>query len=148
MVEVARPGWVRGEKALRQPAGVAISQGPWAHFFWRLQDPGWGVGVRARPNRSPGALTSRVPAIARRRLGDLPRAWHPIVSVTPGPPGLPTYPCPQRPNPPGSLRTHRAVRGAHAPPQPACCGGAPSPAPPLPRPRPTCCLKGSPTPSP
>lgn len=106
---MARMG--KGERRSGSQQGSPFLKAP-GFIFLEAAGPGLGRGVLARPSRSSGALTSRVPAIARRRLGDLPRAWHPTVPVTRGPPGLPPYPCPQRPDPHGSLRTHRAVRGA------------------------------------
>lgn len=142
---MARMG--KGERRSRSQQGSPFLKAP-GLIFLEAAGPGLGRGVRARPSRSSGALTSRVPAIARRRLGDLPRAWHPTVPVTPGSPGLPPYPFPQRPDPPApsalTARSGARARAAAA----ATLLGAPSPAQPRPRPRPTCCLSGSPTPSP
>lgn len=120
---MARMG--KGERRSGSQQGSPFLKAP-GLIFLEAAGPGLGRGVRARPSRSSGtALTSRVPAIARRRLGDLPRAWHPTVPVTPGPPGLPPYPCPQRPDPPApsaltarsGARTRRRSRRAVGGPQ-------------------------------
>lgn len=89
-------------------------------------------GVHARPSCSPRKLTSQrslgVAWVANPKLGTRQsRSPRPLL-------GYLHIPTPGAASP-GSLRTHRAVRGSHAPPPPRC--GVPSTAPSRPRPRPT-----------
>lgn len=147
MVEVAWPGWVRGKGAPAASRGRHFSR-PLGSFFWRLQDPGWGVGSVRGPAAAPARLS---PLGSQRSLGV---AWvtypelgtrqsrSPQVRL-----GCLRTPAPSAPTPrlpPHSPRGPGRARAAAA----AALLGAPSPAQPRPRPRPTCCLSGSPTPSP
>lgn len=132
------------------PAGGALLQGRWAHSPEPAAGSGAGLGVGCPRGRTRRSRTAHLWA-PRGRCASPPKSAcgkvpDPLPTPSPNGERTPALSDPRAPGQaPGSLRTHRPIRGAHAPPPPPR-RGAPAPPGRPPRPRPGRPASGPPPP--